>query len=409
MSEQFAHLFATCRLVCLVTCLVASFALPVHAAPDEAGYGAAEQYPAGDRSNWFQQRHMVGAYTGMDRLFPTREVKRGDGPVRPLPAAAEALQWSALDQYLASHPATGLLILKDGKVLAERYQYGRQPEDRFTSWSMAKTFVGMAIGVAIAEGRIASIDDAVDRYEPALKGTAWQGVSIRHVLSMSSGVKFDETYDKPGTDIARLGRAWTLQQGSLLDALGAIRDRAAEPGSRFKYVSAETQVLGQVLVKATGRTLADYVSEKIWAPMGAEADAFWTLDAAGMEVAYCCFSARLRDYARFGQLLLDGGKVNGRQLIPADWVDAATSVRFRDGHLQPRHATPYFGYGYQLWIFPDNLGFAMLGVRGQSVFVNPRLRLVMVQTAVWASSIDPAAGRQRDEFWRALVLLAPRL
>jgi len=164
-----------------------------------------------------------------------------------------------------------------------------------------------------------------------------------------------------------------------------------------------------VLVKATGRTLADYVSEKIWAPMGAEADAFWTLDAAGMEVAYCCFSARLRDYARFGQLLLDGGKVNGRQLIPADWVDAATSVRFRDGHLQPRHATPYFGYGYQLWIFPDNLGFALLGVRGQSVFVNPRLRLVMVQTAVWASSIDPAAGRQRDEFWRALVLLAPRL
>lgn len=384
--------------------------LPAWAAPDEEAYGAAEHYPSGDRNTWWSNpRFLVATHTGMDRLFPSRELKRGDGPVRPLAPAAQPLQWTELDNYLASHPATGLLILKDGKLLAERYQYARRAEDRFTSWSMAKTFVAMAVGVAIAEGRIASIDDPVDRYEPALRDTAWQGVSLRHVLHMASGAKFDETYDKPGTDIARLSRAWSQQAGSLIDALGSIRGREAEPGDRFKYISADTQVLGQVLVKATGRPLADYVAEKIWAPMGAEADAYWTLDAGGMEAAYCCLNARLRDYARFGQLLLDGGKVGDRQVIPAAWVSAATSVRFRDGYLQPGRATRYMGYGYQIWIFPDDLGFALLGVRGQAVFVNPRHKLVMVQTAVWRNSSDPQLSRQRDEFWRALVLRAWRL
>jgi CubicO group peptidase (beta-lactamase class C family) len=325
-----------------------------------------------------------------------------------LTARAAPPEWPFVQAYLDHHPATGLLVMKDGQVLVERYQYGRRAEDRFTSFSMAKTVVAMAVGIAIAEGRIASVDEPVDRIDPALAGTAWKGVALRQVLNMASGVRFDETYDKPDTDIARLSRAWARQDGSLLAGLQRLTERDAAPGERFHYVSAETQVLAQVLVRATGRTLADYVGEKIWTPMGAEADAAWVVDAAGTEAGYCCLSARLRDWARLGQLLLDGGQRDGRSVIPRGWVEAATTVRPQDGHLLPRRATPYFGYGYQTWIFPDGLGFALLGVRGQAVFVHPKLRLVMVQTAAWPTSSSLSLSRERDQLWRELIRAAGR-
>ena len=384
---------------------LAAAAWPAAAAPDEAAYGAASAYSHGDRSNWFRQDHLVGALTAMDQLFPVRQVPAGPD-VRPLPQRAMPAGWTFVQRYLDHHPATGLLVMKDGQILVERYQYGRRAEDRFTSFSMAKTVVAMALGIAVAEGRIASIDEPVDRIEPALANTAWKGVALRQVLNMASGVRFDESYDKPDTDIARLSRAWTRQDGSLLAGLQRLTERDTAPGERFRYVSAETQVLTQVLIRATGRPLADYVGEKIWAPMGAEADGAWVLDAAGVEAGYCCLSARLRDWARLGQLLLDGGQRDGTQIIPRRWVEAATTVRPQDGHLLPRRATPYFGYGYQTWIFPEGLGFALLGVRGQAVYVNPQLRLVMVQTAVWPTSSNLALGRERDQFWRELIRAA---
>ena len=384
-------------------------ALPASAAPLEAEYGAANGYPAGDRSNWYLPQHRVGAHTHLHDIFPSRPLPASDAP-RPLPPHPKApSDWSFVDAYLNSTPTSGLLVIKDGQVLLERYQYQRQATDRFTSWSMAKTLVGMAVGIAIGEGKINSVDDPVDRYEPALADTAWKGIAIRHVLNMASGVKFDETYDKPDTDIAVLSRAWASQQGSLLQVLGRFKDTQRPPGDRFQYISADTQVLAAVLAKATGQTLAQYVGDKIWRPMGAEADGAWVLDGAGTEAAYCCLSARLRDWGRLGLLLAEGGQRDGQAIIPADWVEAATTVRFRDFHLQTKRATPYFGYGYQTWVFPDNLGFALLGVRGQSVFVNPRMKLVMVHTAVWPTSSPPDLGRQRDGLWRDIVLRAGRL
>ena len=388
--------------------LVALLAASALAAPDEAGYGASDGYPVGTRADWFQKRFLVGSLSAMDKIFPVRAVKAG-ATARPLPAHEKPFDWSRIADYLASQPATGLLIVKDGKVLAEQFQYGRGKEDRFTSFSMAKTLVGMAVGVAIADGHIVSIDDPVDKYEPELAASAWKGVSIRHVLTMTSGVKFDETYDTPNSDIARLSRPWTRGEGSLIGELKKIVDREAAPGERFRYVSANTQVLAQVLAKATGKSLSDYVGERLWAPLGAEADAAWILDAAGMEAAYCCFSARLRDFARLGQLLMDDGVSDGKRLLPAGWVAAATTVRLPDGHLQPRRATPYFGYGFQTWVFPERLGFALLGVRGKAVFVHPSLKLIMVQTAVWPRSRDPELARARDEFWRELVARVQRM
>ena len=328
---------------------------------------------------------------------------------RALARHASAPEWAFVRRYLDSHPATGLMALKDGQVLFEHYQYERKPEHRFTSFSMAKTVVGMAIGIAVAEGHIESIDDPVDRYEPALADSAWKGVSVRHVLNMASGVRFDETYDRIDTDIARLSRPWTRHEGKFLDMLRLFHERDAEPGKRFNYISADTQVLGLVLARATGQTVAQYVGEKIWAPMGAEAAAQWVLDTAGVEAAYCCLSARLRDWARFGQLLLEHGQRNGASIIPRDWIHAATHVGAADAHLLPGTATRYLGYGYQTWIFPESSGFALLGIRGQAVYVHPRLKLVMVQTAVWPQSNDPALARQRVDFWRELLRAAAAL
>ena len=398
----------TTQLAAFALAVLGQCAAPVAGAPDEARYGAGQGYPIGARNNWARPEFMVGSFTAMEQLFPVRTVPAG-GAKRELPGHPTVVDWPFVQAYLDAHPVSGLLILKDGQVLQERYQYGRSAEHRFTSFSMAKTLVAMAVGVAVAEGSIASIDDPVDKYEPALAKSAWKGVALRQVLTMSSGVRFDETYDRGDTDIARLSRAWTSQQGALIDGLARLHENDAAPGARFKYVSAETQVLGQVLVRATGMPLADYVSRKIWGPMGAEADALWVLDAVGMEAAYCCLSARLRDWGRLGQLLLERGQRDGRPVLPADWVEAGTTVRSSDAHLRPRVATPYFGYGYQTWIFPDGLGFALLGVRGQAVFVHPRLRLVMVQTAVWPASSDLALGRERDAFWRAVVRAAERM
>lgn len=399
---------ARVRALLLAACFGAC-SLPARAAPDEAGYGADLGYPPASLQTMSQKAYLVDAHTAMERMFRSTPVRRGNHPVRALLPAAEPLQWAELDTYLATHPATGLMVLKDGKVFAERYQYGRTAEHRFTSWSMAKTLVAMAVGVALHEKHIGTIDDPVDRYEPALASTAWKGVSIRHVLHMASGVKFDETYGAPNSDVAQLSRAWSRQERSFAQVLAGMTEREAVAGQRFKYISADTQVLGMVVARATGRPLAEYVADRIWGPMGAEDDASWLIDATGVEAASCCLNARLRDYARLGQLLLDGGRHGERQVIPREWVDAATSVRLRDGYLQPRRATPYLGYGYQVWILPDDLGYALLGVRGQAVYVHPRLKLVMAQTAVWPDYLNTDLGGQRDRFWRALVFRAMRL
>jgi len=163
-------------------------------------------------------------------------------------------------------------------------------------------------------------------------------------------------------------------------------------------------VLGLVLTSAVGRPAAEYLEEKIWQPIGAEADATWLIDRSGQEATYCCLNAVLRDYARLGLLLAHDGNWRGRQIVPAAWIKEATSTRPDQGHLWPRVATRFFGYGYQAWIFPsEQRNFALLGVRGQSIFVNPQSRLVMVHTAVWMRPAGDPGGREMTVLWRALV------
>lgn len=375
------------------------------AAPDEALLGKAQGYPVCRRAvGAMPQRCLVGNLSHYDQIVPARSVARG-AAARPLKRlAGEAPAY--LDSFLAANRNTGLLVLKGDTIVAERYQYERRPEHRFQSYSMAKTVVGMLVGLALAEGRIGSVDDRAEQYVPELKGHPYGGTRLRDLLTMSSGVKFTENYDG-NDDIMVLGRRTLMQQGpGGPQALLSFTERARPAGERFSYASAESEVLSLVLRAAVGRPLAEYLSEKIWQPMGAEADATWLIDPAGYELGYMGLNATLRDWARLGALLARYGELDARQIIPAEWVKAAT--RPDAPHLRVGRATRNNGYGYQTWLVDEKGRFALLGVRGQGVFVDPGTRLVVVHTAVHASARDPSRAEQFRLFYRLLESLKDR-
>lgn len=374
--------------------------------PEAEEYGAREGYPVRviQRPPFF-----VGAFSHYDQIFDARVVRRAAFPSRLARAAAEpAVRYEhqggsfTLDQYLARNPTTGLLIARGDTILVERYQYARNDRHRFTSFSMAKTVTAMLIGIAIAEGRIRSVDDPAAAYVPALDGTEYGRTSIRHLLQMSSGVRFIESYTGRD-DVGRLFVDTVYQAGpGGAEAVKSFNERLRSAGTRFAYASVETQVLGVVLRAATGRPVVEYLQDKIWEPIGAEADATWLVDRSGQEVTFCCLNAVLRDYARLGLLLAHDGRIGDRQVIPAQWLRDATTVRHEDWHLKPYAATPYFGYGYQTWIFPgERRMFALLGVYGQTIFVDPTSRLVMVHTAVRKQ--PTASNAEAIALWHALV------
>jgi CubicO group peptidase (beta-lactamase class C family) len=372
--------------------------------PDAEDYGASNGYPIGDRSTFFRIPFLVGSQSHFDQIFEGRLIRRATTPSSLARAASEPAvryeyqgQTFTLDDYLARNPATGLLVARGETILIERYQYGRNDRHRFTSWSMAKTVASMLVGIAIAEGHIRSVDDPAAAYLPALADTEYGRTSLRHLLQMSSGVRFVEEYTG-GDDISRLAADTFRQVGSGgVEAVTPFNVRIAPPGTRFYYASAETQVLGLVLRSAVGRPLAEYLQEKIWEPMGAEADATWLIDRAGQEATYCCINAVLRDYARLGLLLAHDGHWHGREIIPPAWIEDATRVR--PGQPQPGTG----GYGYQVWILSgERRNFAPRGVRGQAIYVDPTSRLVMVHTAVRKQARDPGV-RETNALWGSLV------
>ena len=373
---------------------------------DAEGYGAREGYPVKIIS---RPPFLVGAFSHYDQFFESRVVRRAATPSRLSRAAAEPLvryragvTTHTLDDYIARNPATGLLIARGDTILVERYQYARNDRHRFTSFSMAKTVTAMLIGVAIAEGHIRSVDDLAAAYVPALADTEYGRTSLRHLLQMSSGVHFSENYSG-ADDASRLFIETVFQDGAGgVAAVKPYNQRDWPTGTMFSYASVETQVLGLVLRSAVGRPVADYLHEKIWEPMGAEADATWLIDRTGQEVTFCCLNAVLRDYARLGLLLAHDGSWRGRQLIPAAWINEATRVRDDQPHLRPGTARRFIGYGYQVWILPgERRMFALLGVYGQAIFVDPASRLVMVHTAAYKQPAD--SNVEAFALWRGVV------
>ena len=396
----------------LMQCLaLAALAFPAAAAPDEQQLGKAAGYPIGTPASWFYDESVrVGSFSNLDRLLPHYTLKKAASPL-PLPKAAGEPKFEyrfenqthTLDDFLARQRVTGLLLIKDGEILLERYQYDRTPAHRFVSHSMAKSIVGIAVGMALAEGKIASLDDAVSKYAPKLAGSAYGETSIRNVLRMSSGVPFKEVYD--GKDDLTRFSILRRSQGSIA-ALRSFGGREVEQGKRFHYASSETVVLAELLRAVTGTTLSEYLTERLWQPMGAEADATWVRSGDGLEIGSGSFNAILRDYGRLGVLLANDGAVGARQVVPKQYLLEATDWHRQPDAFAPKRATPYFGYGYQFWTFPgEKRRFALLGVYGQSIFVDPELKLVMVITAVAknASVGKESFAVERNAVWRGLI------
>jgi CubicO group peptidase (beta-lactamase class C family) len=391
--------------------------LALWAEPDEAALNKAGGYPIGINANgsWYQTPYRVGSWSAMDKVagLPVRTVARG-GPVMPLPAAQQpvAIKYRyrnigyTLDEYLERQRVTGLLIIKNGEIVAERYRYGRTDDARFLSFSMAKSVTSMLVGIAVSTGVIGSLDDPAEKYAKDLVGSPYGATTVRQLLRMSSGLTFTERYDGRD-DIARLSRAATTGKPTSIEVLRSITDRHDPAGQKFVYASAESEVLGLVLAGASGRTVADLTSEWLWQPLGAERDAFWGLTHEGQERTSGMFNASLRDWGRLGWMLARDGRVGDKQVVPLDYLMDATDPQRQPAAFRPLAATPYFGYGYQFWLFPmRERSFAFQGVHGQAVFVQPSSGIVMVQTAVWEGASgqqDPLPGQERSAFWRGVL------
>jgi CubicO group peptidase (beta-lactamase class C family) len=378
--------------------------------PDAETYRASAGYPRGDRQTFWDVSTLVGTHSQFDGIFESRTVRKASVASRLVRVAEPPITWTfegralSLDDYMERNTTTGLLVARGDTILVERYQYGRTDRHRFTSWSMAKTVTAMLVGIAIGEGHIRSVDDLAAAYAPDLAGTEYGKTSIRHLLQMSSGVRFLEDYSG-SDDASRLAQdTFMLLGAGGPSSVLRYNERATAAGTKFYYASAETQVLGLVLRGATKRAPAEYLEAKIWQPIGAEADATWIIDKAGQESTYCCLNAVLRDYARLGLLLAHDGNWRGQQLIPAAWVMDATTVRADQPHLRPGSATQFAGYGYQTWIhFGERRIFTLRGVRGQLIFVYPQARLVMVVTAVNKLAVDVPRLREAFALWTAVA------
>lgn len=343
----------------------------------------------------------VNTFRNIDRLFPTRTVPRSAHPL-PLPPADLALGDVSftdrgirytLDDYLDRNRVSGLLVLHDGRIRLERYRLGNSPRTRWMSMSVAKSITSTLVGAALKQGYIASLDEPVTKYVRSLAGSAYEGVSIRDVLMMSSGVKWNETYTDPTSDRRRLLEAQISQvPGSAMAVMGSL-PRAAPPGTVNNYSTGETQVIAEVVRHATGQPLATYLAERIWSRVGMESDANWWLDSSnGTEIGGSGFSATLRDYARFGQFLLNDGIANGERILPEGWLAEATTPK-------RLHSGPMLDYGY-LWWTPTapaaqrDHAFDAQGIHGQFLYVNPAVHLVVV---VWSAQPKPSGGAVVDD------------
>ncbi len=391
----------------------AAEALPVfsNGGPDAGAYGAQDNYPVGRPATMRQQRFLVGSLSHFDSIRASHAIARAAAPFAFKRAAEEiALSYShrgethTLLDYLERQPATGLLILKGDTILFEHYRYARSDKDRFTSESMAKTITSMLVGIAISEGAIRSVDDAASDYVPELAGSEFGGTPIRALLHMASGIAYSETYDG-SDDAARLNRdLWRPDTPGVAAAILKFGDRIALPDTFWYYAGINSELLGLIVARAVKMPLAAYVEQRIWKRIGSEADASWVVDASGQEAGFCCFNAVLRDWGRFGLLLANDGEWQGEQIIPRQWLLDATAAAPPGNFLAPRTATGFYGYGYQLWIMPGpRRMFALLGVYGQAMFVDPAAKLVLVHTAVRAQPRGDPMAAELISLWQALV------
>lgn len=344
-----------------------------------------------------------------DRAFRTMEtvprvvvnpIEAGD-TVYPLPRGAPIDLGLDVDAHMAKQRNAGLIIVQDGKIRLEKYALGHDAAGRWTSFSVAKSFTSTLVGAAVKDGYIKSLDDKVAAYIPGLKGSAYDDVSVRQLLTMTSGVKWNEDYTDPKSDVAQFNLQKPVAGEDITVSYMKGLPREAPAGSKWVYKTGETNLIGVLVSSATGKTLSQYLSEKIWKPFGMEQDAVWMLGPTGHEISGCCMSASLRDYARFGQFILNGGVAGGVNVLPDDWLASATTKQAEIG-------VPGRGYGYQWWTNDDG-SFAAQGIFGQGIFIDPKRKLVIASNGNWPTATDPeGVGAAREAFYKAVQAAVDR-
>ena len=351
---------------------------------------AQSMFSGGDQLGHFRRMSSIFAGHVVHRSVKPYEFMRGT-PISLPKSFLSAGNTEDTGRFLAATDTTGLLILKDDRVIFEQYWLGNSAKTRWPAWSVSKSFTSALVGIAIHDGKIGGIEDPITKYVPELKGGAYDGVRIKDALQMSSGARWNEDYSDSQSDVNRFGRAFAL--GGSLDAFAATLTRAVPPGTFNRYNSMDAQVLGMILRRTTGETQADYLAEKLWSPLGMESDAYWITDDKGVEFAAGGLIATLRDFAKLGRLYANGGRWNDVQIVPADWVHA--SITPDAPHLLPgkrASSDSTWGYGFQWWV-PDNSGaFSAVGIYNQFVYVNPAMNLVIAKT-----SANHSYGLKNDE------------
>ncbi|MBN8814694.1 MAG: beta-lactamase family protein [Sphingomonas sp.] len=364
----------------------AAAAQTVMIAPDNA----AKLRQVGAEVLFWNQQQRDQNFPAMEKLFPGHVVKAG-GKVRPLPAGKPlAIPAGEIETAMTELNISGMIVVQDGKVRLERYARGYGAEGRYTSFSVAKSFTSTLVGAAIRDGYIKSIDDPVTKYIPDLAGGGYDGVTVRQLLTMTSGVKWNEDYTDPKSDVARMfSEEVPAGQDPTVWFMKKL-PRETAPGSKWVYKTGETNLIGVLVERATKKTLADYLSEKVWKPWGMERDAFWMVNPAGHEVSGCCLSVSLRDYARMGMFALGGGK----GVVPDGWFAAATTNQVPvSAELGDRS-----GYGYQWWVLPGGR-YAAIGIFGQSIMIDPAKKLVIAISSAWPTATGKELSSKRNALW----------
>lgn len=354
-----------------ITCLISPAAI---AAPEEAITELQKRIEAEGTSNllFLNDADRRVAFAHMDRFAPTRSLPAAATPY-PLRNAFDdslkALTYTVDDQtftvadLLAKQPLMGMVVIKGDAIQLEHYAPDHKPDSRWVSFSVTKSFTSTLIGAAMKDGYITSLDDKVEDYLPRLRGTDYGSVKLRHILQMASGIKWNENYEDPKSDVAQAGGL----QGAALTGYISKLERLHPAGDVFNYNTAESNLAGEILRAAIGNNASSYMNAKVWQNFGMEHDANWLIDAPfGQETGGCCISASLRDYARLGILAKKGGMMpSGESILPDGWMDQATVP-----------SKGYKGYGYKWWLLGDGV-YAASGIFGQMIYIDPKRDLVI--------------------------------
>lgn len=328
------------------------------------------------------------AFRAMDRiplLAKSRIISTGKD-VYTLPKGAPLDVGIDVDAYMKDQRAAGLVIIQDGKIRLEKYGLDFSGNGRWTSFSVAKSFTSTLVGATIKDGYIKSIDDKVSDYIPDLKGSVYDDVTIKQLLTMTSGVKWNEDYADSKSDVA-LFNAHKAESGvDVTVSYMRKLKREVPPGTKWVYKTGETNLIGVLVSSATKKNLSDYLSEKVWRPFGMEQNASWLLGSTGHEISGCCMQALTRDFARFGLFILDGGIAEGKSVLPDGWIAEATTKHADTGQAE-------FGYGYQWWTMNDG-SYAARGIFGQGIFIDPKRKLVIASNSNWPHATDSQGGNQ---------------